>query len=322
MLDPLIDIRMTEKSIAIGVDVGGSHVSCVAFNLVKNTYLEPTFAENDLDNHATSDVIISVWGNTIKKSMDLAGAQDVEGIGFAMPGPFNYEKGIPMFTGENEKYEKIFGLNVPDELRKYLGLPEPFKVRFINDATAFAIGEDRAGKAKDVSNSLSITLGTGFGSAFIKDGLPVLEGEEVPKYGCLWHLPFENGIADDYFSTRGFLNRYKEITGTTLTGVKQLADLVDSDKMAKSLFDDFGLKLGVFLKPWILKFGIEMLVIGGNISRAFPLFEESMKNFLFREKIEMKISISELKEKASFIGSAILIDDEFYNKLRPLLSKM
>ena len=239
-----------------------------------------------------------------------------------MPGPFNYEKGIPMFTGENEKYENIYGLHVPVELRKYLGTPESFKVRFINDATAFAIGEDRIGKAKDVSHSLSITLGTGFGSAFIKDGLPVLEGKEVPQYGCLWHLPFEKGIADDYFSTRGFLNRYKEKTGIALPGVKQLADLVDSDKIAKSIFDDFGLKLGQFLKPWIEKFGIEMLVIGGNISRAFPLFEESMRNFLSDEKIEMKISISELKEKASFIGSAILVDDKFYDKVRPILGKM
>lgn len=313
---------MTDNSIAIGVDVGGSHVSCAAFNLTENKYLEHTHAENDLDNHAASNVIISTWGDTIKKAMDLAGSQHVEGIGFAMPGPFNYEKGIPMFTGENDKYENIYGLNVPVELCKYLGLSDSFKVRFINDATAFALAEDRIGKAKDVSHSLSITLGTGFGSAFIKDGLPVLEGDSVPKHGCVWHLPFENGIADDYFSTRGFLNRYKEITGTTLPGVKQLASLADSDKIAKSLFDDFGLKLGVFLKPWIEKFGIEMLVIGGNISRAFPLFEESMRNFLNAEKIKMKISISELKEKASFIGSAILVDDEFYNKLRPLLSKM
>ena len=322
MLESLNKIQLTDNSIAIGVDVGGSHVSCAAFDLSENTYLEHTHAENDLDNHASSEVIISIWGATIKKAMDLADAQHVEGIGFAMPGPFNYEKGIPMFTGENEKYENIYGINVPGELRKYLDLPESFKVRFINDATAFAIGEDRVGKAKDASHSLSITLGTGFGSAFIKDGLPVLDGEAVPKYGCLWHLPFENGIADDYFSTRGLLNRYEEITGTTLPGVKQLADLTDSDKIAKALFDDFGLKLGVFLKPWIEKFGIEMLVIGGNISRAFPLFEESMRNFLYSEKIEMEISISELKEKASFIGSAILVDDAFYNKLVPLLSKM
>ena len=63
---------MTEKSIAIGVDVGGSHVSCAAFDLSENKYLEHTHAENDLDNHAASDVIISKWGDTIKKAMELA----------------------------------------------------------------------------------------------------------------------------------------------------------------------------------------------------------------------------------------------------------
>ncbi|MCG8311225.1 MAG: ROK family protein [Cytophagales bacterium] len=310
------------KEIAIGVDIGGSHISCAAYDLKKRRFLEDTFAESDLDNHASADEIVSVWGDTIKKTMLLAGTQHVDGIGFAMPGPFDYEKGISLFTGQNEKYENTYGLNVPDALRSYLGLPDDFKVRFINDATAFAIGEDRMGQAREVSNSLSITLGTGFGSAFIKDGLPVLEGEAVPKLGCLWHLPFEDGIADDYFSTRGFLNRYEKATGTVLPGVKQLAELAETDKLAKSLFDDFGLKLGRFLKPWIERFGIEMLVIGGNISHAYALFEQPLNDFLNEEGLSMKISISELKETASFIGSAILVDDSFYTEVKPLLKNM
>ena len=310
------------KKIAIGVDIGGSHVSCAAFDLSKRKYLENTLAESDLDNHASSDVIIGIWGDTIKKTMELADYEEVAGIGFAMPGPFDYENGISLFTGQNEKYENTHGLNVPQALRRYLNLADDFKVRFINDATAFAIGEDQIGQAKDVSRSLSITLGTGFGSAFISDGLPVLEGEEVPKYGCLWHLPFEEGIADDYFSTRGFLNRYTKETGVELAGVKQLAGLAHTDQVAKSLFDDFGLKLGQFLKSWIEKFNIEMLVIGGNISNAYPLFSESLHNFLEEEKLDMLVSTSELKETASFIGSATMVDDTFYNKVQPLLKKM
>ncbi len=310
------------KEIAIGVDVGGSHISCAAFDLTKRKYLKNTLAENDLDNHASFEVIIGVWGDTIKKTMELAGIDKIAGIGFAMPGPFNYEKGISLFTGQNGKYENTYGLDVPVELRKYLNLPGDFKIRFINDATAFAIGEDSVGKAENVSRSLSITLGTGFGSAFIREGLPVLDGEEVPEQGCVWHIPFEDGIADDYFSTRGFLKRYKDRTGTSLPGVKQLADLVATDPIAKSLFDEFGSKMGQFLKPWILKFGIEMLVIGGNISRAYPLFEESLNNYLKEENLDMNISISELKETASFIGSATLVDDSFYAKVLPLLKKM
>ena len=85
--------------------------------------------------------------------MELAGAENIQGVGFAMPGPFDYVKGIPLFTGENGKYENINGIDVPVELRNYLGLSADFKIRFINDATAFAIGEDQVGKAKDFENS-------------------------------------------------------------------------------------------------------------------------------------------------------------------------
>lgn len=311
-----------KKEIAIGVDIGGSHVSCAAYDLNVKKYIENSLAENDLDNHANSEVIIGAWGDTIKRTMELVGSGDVVGIGFAMPGPFDYENGIPLFTGENEKYENIYGLHVPDALRKYLNLADDFRIRFVNDATAFAIAEDQVGRARDVIRSLSITLGTGFGSAFISSGMPVLEGEEVPRYGCLWHLPFEDGIADDYFSTRGFLNRYKKETGIELPGVKQLAEKIDSDNTANALFEDFGLKLGQFLKPWIRKFEIQMLVIGGNISNAYPHFEESLNDYLKNEQLEMQVAPSEMKEIASFIGSATMVDDTYYHQVRPLLKKM
>ena len=311
-----------KKELAIGVDIGGSHVSCAAYDLLEKKYIENSLVESDLDNHAGPEEIIGIWGDTIKKTMVFAGSTDIAGIGFAMPGPFDYENGIPLFTGENEKYENIYGLDVPVALRKYLNLSDNFKVRFVNDATAFAIGEDQVGQASGVNRSLSITLGTGFGSAFISDGLPVLEGADVPKYGCLWHLPFEDGIADDYFSTRGFLNRYKKETGVALPGVKQLADKFDSDLIAKSLFDDFGVKLGQFLKPWIEKFDIEMLVIGGNISNAYPLFKSSLNSYLESENLAMQVTTSQLKEIASFIGSATMVDDAYFEKVKPVLKKM
>lgn len=254
--------------------------------------------------------------------MELGGAENVVGIGFAMPGPFDYVKGIPLFKGENGKYENIYGIDVPAELRKYLSLSEDFKIRFINDATAFAIGEDQVGKAKDYSHSLSVTLGTGFGSAFIKDGLPVVEGAEVPETGALWHLTFEDGIADDYFSTRGLIKRFEKATGLKMAGVKQIAEQANNNVAAKELFDDFGLKMGVFLKPWIKTFGIEVFVMGGNISRAYHLFGDSLNKYLKEAGLEMNVSVSELKETASFIGAATLVDDNFYQKILPALTKM
>ena len=311
-----------DKKLAIGVDVGGSHISCAAYDLENKKLLTNTRAENQLDNSAPSGEIIEVWGKTIKKTTELAGAENVGGIGFAMPGPFDYVNGIPLFTGENGKYENIYGADLPVLLRNYLGLPDEFKIRFINDATAFALGEDRVGKARDYNNSLSVTLGTGFGSAFIRNGLPVVEGPEVPENGCLWHLPFENGIADDYFSTRGLISRYEMLSGKKLMGVKPLAELAGRDKVAQELFDDFGEKLGRFLQAWIEEFGIEILVIGGNISNAYHLFGSSLNKYIEQSGLKMEISVSELKETASFIGAATLVEDELYKQILPALRKM
>lgn len=310
------------KRFAIGVDVGGSHVSCTAYDLDQKQLLENTHAENDLDNHGQPAEIIEVWGKTIRKTMELAGTENIVGIGFAMPGPFDYEKGISKFTGQNGKYENTYGLNVPVELRKYLDLNDNFKIRFINDATAFAIGEDQVGMAKDFAHSLSVTLGTGFGSAFIKTGLPIVDGVEVPENGCLWHLPFEDGIADDYFSTRGLINRFQKSSGKQFSGVKEIAELATNDSLAQDLFNDFGEKMGLFLRPWIEKFGMEAFVIGGNISKAYPLFGNSLNSYLKNNNLNLEVFISELKENASFIGAATLVDDSFYPKVLPALKKM
>jgi glucokinase len=310
------------SSIAIGVDVGGSHVSCAACNIEEKRYLHETFSESDLDNQGTAEEIIAVWSNTIQKTIDKVGLENVAGIGFAMPGPFDYATGIAMFKGNNKKYENIYGLNVPDALRRKMNLPDSFPIRFINDATAFAIGEDWIGKARGSKRSMAITLGTGFGSAFLCDRLPVVSGNEVPEMGCVWHLPFGDGNADDYFSTRGFLNRYYEKTGVQLSGVKELARLAEEQSDAKLLFDDFGSKLGQFLCPWILKFGVEVLVIGGNISYAFPLFGESLQSYLDANNTRILITVSELKESASMIGSAVLVDETYFERVKSLLPKM
>jgi len=310
------------KKIALGVDVGGSHVSCAACQIEEKKYLPETLSENDLDNQGTVEEIIGLWSRTIQKTIDKVGLDNVKGIGFAMPGPFDYINGIALFKGNNKKYESIYGLNVPDALREKMNLPADFPIRFINDATAFAIGEDWIGKACGTSNSLSITLGTGFGSAFLSNRMPVTSGKNVPETGAVWHLPFENGNADDYFSTRGLLNRYQERTGKQLSGVKELAQLTPNDEIAHELFIDFGYKLGVFLKPWIEKSKIEVLVIGGNISNTFGLFGKHLQGYLFENGVEIRIEISELKETAAMIGSSILADDTYYEQLKSLLATM
>jgi glucokinase len=310
------------KKVSIGVDVGGSHICSAAYVPDEKRFLPQTLVESDLDNQGPADEILTVWTKTIAETIRKAEPCSLKGIGFAMPGPFDYYNGIALFKGLNKKYENLYGLNVACEVQKLLGLGKNIPVRFINDASAFAIGESEAGSAAGARRCLAITLGTGFGSAFLQDQIPVVSGDTVPPNGMVYHLPFEKATADDYFSTRGLLTRYFELTGIRLPGVRELAEITPGDPVAEEIFYDFGTKIGIFLKPWIQKFDVEVLVIGGNISKAFHLFGDNLVKVYAESGIHLKIKISELKETASIIGSAALTDDVYYNRIKPVLLNM
>jgi glucokinase len=192
----------------------------------------------------------------------------------------------------------------------------------MNDVSAFAVGEALIGKAAKAERSMSITLGTGFGSAFIADRIPIVDGPDVPKLGCVYHLPYGDNIADDYFSTRWFVGRYKKLTGMELNGVKEFAVLARTDKIVMELFTEFGYNLGVFLAPWLKKFKAEIVVVGGNISHAYNLFGDIFENSLKKEGCSCKVALSELKEDAAFIGAAYLLDEDFWRSIQHALPLM
>jgi glucokinase len=310
-----------ENKIAIGVDIGGSHISCAAVDLVTFKITRETLTEREVNNKAEADEILGVWADAISGAIEKVPGHKIKGIGFGMPGPFDYVKGISYIKGV-AKYENLYGCNVNEEISRRLSGYGTFPVRFMNDVSSFAVGEALVGKAANVSRSMSITLGTGFGSAFIADRIPIVDGPDVPKLGCVYHLPYGDNIADDYFSTRWFLGSYKKLTGKLLGGVKEFADIALTDKTAMDLFTKFGNDLGVFLAPWLKRFKAEILVIGGNISLAYSHFGKTFENSLEKEGWNGEATLSELRENAAFIGSAYLLDEKFWKDIQHALPLM
>jgi glucokinase len=310
-----------ERNLAIGADIGGSHISCAAVDLVTGKILKETLSEREVDNQAKAYVIIGTWTEALSGALSKVPHEKVKGIGFAMPGPFDYVKGICYIKGVT-KYENLYGFNIADAIASSLEVSNDFLVRFMNDASSFAVGEAWTGSAAGANRSMSITLGTGFGSAFISDRIPIVDGPDVPKLGCIYHIPYRDGIADDYFTTRWFIGQYKKVTGKELKGVKELADLAGSDKKVTDLFADFGSRLGIFLAPWLNRFKAEILVIGGNISHAYNLFGKVFEDRLKKEGCQSKVALSTLKEDAAILGSAYLLDDEFWKSIQHALPLM
>ena len=310
-----------KRNLAIGADIGGSHITCAVVDLVSGNILRDTISERKVDNQAPAVEIIRVWAEALSASLGRTDPGKVKGIGFAMPGPFDYVKGICYIKGV-AKYEKLYGTDVGRAVAEVLNVKGDFLIRFMNDASSFAVGEAWAGSAVSFRKSLSITLGTGFGSAFIADRIPIVDGPLVPRIGCVYHLPYRDGIADDYFSTRGLLGRYKAATGRDLPGVKELAALASTDNIVRDLFNDFGDNLAMFLAPWLTGFGAEILVIGGNISHAWDLFGDVFEGRLRKENCESQVALSKLKEDAALLGSAYLLDDEFWQSVQHALPLM
>jgi predicted NBD/HSP70 family sugar kinase len=309
------------KHYAVGADIGGSHISAALIDMAEKKIVAGSMISLKVDNQASAGEILAVWTVALKTTMARVDRAAIAGIGIAMPGPFDYTNGIALFEGV-EKYENLYGVRIGELLKQSLDIDGEMELRFMNDATAFAVGEAWMGKVTGYKRSLALTLGTGFGAAFIESGLPVLEGAEIPESGCMWHLPYKDGIADDYFSTRWFTRQYLGRTGKSLVGVKEIREEALYDKKSQELFVEFGAGLGNFLSPWIKAFGAEALVIGGNLSKAHDLFGDFLRSALSSRQIYIPVHTSDLLEDAALVGSSRLMEEGFWEKLKPLVGKM
>lgn len=310
-----------KRKYAVGTDIGGSHITCALIDLEHQMILPETRVTCPVDNTASADIILGVWAEAVGEAILGIPVDELAGIGFAMPGPFDYVKGIALFE-RVEKYLGLYGVNVSEGIRSRLKLPPWVAVRYMNDATAFAVGEAWMGVAEGTGKSVAITLGTGFGSAFIDDGIPVVERQDTPPMGCVWHLPYKDGIADDSFSTRWFVKQYAALTGQTMPGVKEIADFARKDPKVAALFREYGSGIGGFLGPWLNLFGAEVLAIGGNMVGASDLFLPAFEKALADLNCKTRIAWSELKEDAALIGSARLLEPSYWSKIEPLIEKM
>ncbi len=303
-----------KNKIAVGIDIGGSHITCQLFDLEKHRLIENTQVRKKVNGHGAAEEILNSWAEAIAETCKGFVISDLAGIGFAMPGPFDYPGGIAWFKDVG-KFENLFGVNVRKEILKRLGLQADFPVRFLNDAACFAVGESVQGEASVYRRILAITLGTGFGTTFIDKNLPVAGKYGIPEDGFLYRIPLKDAVADEYFSTRWFIREYETVTGRKIAGVKEIAEEAESDEKVAAIFTTFGENLGGFLVPWLARFEADCLVIGGNISTAYLLYKNSMLHQFEKSKLQVRVLISTLQENAALAGSAFLCDNNYYSQL-------
>lgn len=280
---------MTGSFIA-GIDIGGSHITVALVDVEKRLVVEQSKKRALINSQEAAEIVIQEWAKTIRESFDGFGLAAHQ-LAIAMPGPFDYAKGISLMQGQN-KFDALYGLNIKQMLATELGLAAS-DISFANDAACFLQGELFGGVAKGFHSTFGLTLGTGFGSARAFDG--------YAEDANLWCAPFYDGIAEDFLSGRWLTKRYHELTGRQLPDVKALTE--DNGRNGQKVFETFGNNLGLFLTPYLKSENTEVVVLGGSIAQSFHLFYPALQQQLDNHAIDAKVYKSTLGENAAMLGA-------------------
>lgn len=301
----------------VGVDIGGHHIAAALVAGSPLRLVPDSYRHAEVASDADADTLISRWAETIETVIALA-PEEVGGVGIAMPGPFDYRSGIAYFQGANAKFQALYDFDVLAALTAAMQRPRP--IRFLNDATAFGVGCVGMGFAPTEGRVLGVTLGTGLGGAFLEDGVPVVADPRVPPCGCLWDLPFLDGIADNYVSARWLLHTARARSGTPFADVAAAAAAArDGDASAEAVFADYGANLGSVIAPWVKRFDAGTIMLGGRITRAYDLFGPTLAEVLSNAGLAPTLAVHEDTEDAAIAGGAMTFNPAFWERARDRL---
>lgn len=252
------------------LDVGGTQVTGCRVDTGTWRAVPGSARTRPVDAAGTAETILDV----IAASATSLGPLDGATLGVAVPGPFDYDRGVAGYHGVG-KFDALCGVDVGRELRARL--PEsPTAVRFVNDAAAFALGEWVSGAARGHDRSVTLTLGTGIGSGFLACGRAVVAGPDVPPEGRVDLLRIDGAPLEDTVSRRALLAAYlRRITPRTVSVGFDVAALAEraraGDADAADVFRTAFRALGVAIEPWVRRFGAELVVVGGSVARSWDL---------------------------------------------------
>lgn len=281
-------------SSVLGVYISGYHITTLIVNLQTCEVLRSSYQRKPINSRGTATEIIDACSAAIQHALTANNVQ-LNRIGIAMPGPFDYDQGIS-YIHNNKKHEALYGLNVKEMLAAKLNIATS-QIHMLNDAAAFLKGEVFAGVAQGYQNVIGLTLGTGLGTARLING--------VAEDASLWDSPFLDSIAEDYLSERWFLQRYYELSGINVIDVKELATFYNTSNTVKAVFKEFAGNLALFTANFVRADNPEIIVLSGDIaSKASDCFLPAFKAQLSKLHIEIPVCVSKLNSDAVLIGVA------------------
>jgi len=311
------------NKIALGIDIGGTKTAFGFVDVNGAILFENAVPTSDFINPI--DLVKHLHQLTLEKDF----LKELTGIGIGAPNG-------NQFTGTID-----FAPNLP--WKGVVPLVQLFEDQFqiktmlTNDANAAAIGEKLFGCAKDLSDFVEITLGTGLGSGIIANnellvGKHGIAGEYghirmvhngrvcgCGRMGCLETYASSTGVVRsiaELESDNKHISKLTWIANPTAKDVFQLA--LEGDLFAEEIVDFTADILGSALADFAAFSDPEAFVLFGGLSNSGPYFTDKVqqamdKNMLNIYQNKVKVLTSALNDKnAAILGaSASIFWDSF-----------
>jgi glucokinase len=274
----------------VGVDLGGTNVRV---GQVKAGMVTAR-AVRKISGKAAEEVILE----EIFETIDEVIGGEVTGIGIGVPSVVDVERGIVYAVENIPAWREV---HLKEKLEERYHCPAYVN----NDANAFALGELHFGKGRGYRNMVGLTIGTGLGAGIIIDGR-LYSGPNCGA-GEIGSIPYRDATIERYAAGQFFENA----AGAGGEVVFKLAR--QGSAKALRLFHTFGLELGHAILTILYAYDPELIVLGGSIARAFPFFEQGMreklKSFAYQHVLEtLVITTSEIEDVAILGAAALCID--------------
>ena len=221
----------------------------------------------------------------------------VKGIGIGVPSIVDTQAGIVYDVANIAAWKEV-------PLKALLEEKFRVPVAVENDCNCFALGECMFGAGRDCSNMVGVTIGTGIGAGIIIDRK--LYGGLYRGAGEVGTLPYRDADFEHYCSSFFFKKR-------GINAEKLAEKARRGDASAQEIWDEFGGHLGEFIKAIMFTYAPQLIVFGGGISSAFPLFRECiekvLQDFPYKRILnETNIVFSTLKD-ANLLGASSLLTE-------------
>lgn len=312
----------------IGIDLGGTNVKAGVVSEENEILLEkriPTHAERPAKEviRDMAELALSLLRESgIEKNR-------VSGVGVGSPGTVDAKTGVVVYSN-NFGWENV---SLGEIMSKELELP----VRISNDANCAALGEVKAGAARDCASCVLITLGTGVGSGIVIDGR-IFEGAHAGGAELGHTMLVEDGEVCTC-GRRGCLEAYASATAlirdTRRAAEKNPDSLLwdrcggdlknvdgrtafdaakEGDACAQAVVERYIRYLGDGIVNAVNLFRPDMVLLGGGICKQGEVLTKPLSGHVRRycfggeKSFIPKIGIAQLENAAGILGAAALIE--------------